>query len=99
MRKFFTLNLETLKTATIRTAGILALLVGLVGLGLLFLNPIPLVSFIFPIPMLNGLHITQESVQTLLNSVKKDDVLVINASAMAIILIMVGSIVYFIIFN
>ena len=86
MRKFFTLNLETLKTATIRTAGILALLVGLVGLGLLFLNPIPLVSFIFPIPMLNGLHITQESVQTLLNSVKKDDVLVINASAMAIIL-------------
>lgn len=86
MRKFFTLNLETLKTATIRTAGILALLVGLVGLGLLFLNPIPLVSFIFPIPMLNGLHITQESVQTLLNSVKKDDVLVVNASAMAIIL-------------
>ena len=86
MRKFFTLNLETLKTATIRTAGILALLVGLVGLGLLFLNPIPLVSFIFPIPMLNGLHITQESVQRLLNSVKKDDVLVINASAMAIIL-------------
>ena len=86
MRKFFTLNLETLKTATIRTAGILALLVGLVGLGLLFLNPIPLVSFIFPIPMLNGLHITQESVQTLLNSVKKDDVLVVNASAMSIIL-------------
>tara|TARA_R110002020_G_scaffold284230_5_gene499810 strand:+ start:3231 stop:4541 length:1311 start_codon:yes stop_codon:yes gene_type:complete len=90
MRKFFTqkVTLALLRTVALRLIGGVALLVGLVGLGLLFLNPLPLAASIFPIPLMDGSYITYSSVQTLLNSAKEENVLAVNASIMGLVLLL-----------
>jgi len=82
--KPFTWN--KIKKVTRRMLGSLAILLGLAGLGLLFLNPMPLVASLFPIQLMDGLYITQTSVQTLLNSVNHENVLALNASIVSLIL-------------
>ena len=83
MHKFF--NWQLWRTSLRRTLGVLAVVVGLGGLGLLFFNPMPLLASIFPIQLMDGSYITQTSAQTLLNSVRESSVLVLNASIMALV--------------
>jgi len=85
MKKF--LNWRSWLTGLQRTIGGVSVLAGLVGLAVLFFNPMTLLAPLLPIQMLDGAYITQTSVQTLLNSVKNESVLVLNASVLGLVLL------------
>ena len=86
LQKIF--NWKAIETSSRRTVGSLAILLGLVGLGLLFFNPMPLLASLFPIQLMDGSYITQTSAQTLLNSVRYEDVLAFNASIMGVLILL-----------
>jgi len=83
LQKIF--NWTAIATGSRRTVGTLALLIGLGGLVVLFLNPMPLIASLLPIQLMDGSYITQTSVQTLLNSVSQASVLALNASIMTLV--------------
>ena len=85
MQKF--LNWQTWLIGLRRTVGVVSLIAGLVGLAVLFFNPMTLLAPLFPVQMLDGAYITQASVQTFLNSMKSGDVLAINTSVLGLILL------------
>ena len=86
MQKF--LNWQTWLIGLRRTVGAVSLIAGLVGLAVLFFNPMALLAPLFPVQMLDGLQITQASAQTFLNSLKSESVLVVNTSVLGIILLL-----------